>query len=63
MTAGTYETTVDARAIDQEYRFQVNPDFETESDLLQQTILDQAGERLTLLDENVVTDYGRITCR
>jgi putative restriction endonuclease len=34
--------------IDQDYRLRVNPSFETESDLLQRTILDRAGERISV---------------
>ncbi|SDR06309.1 HNH endonuclease signature motif containing protein [Natronobacterium texcoconense] len=43
--------------IDQDYRLRVNPDFDTESDLLQRTIVDQAGEQLPLPDGSVDTDY------
>jgi len=32
--------------IDQEYRLRVNPSFETQSDLLQRTIIDQANEQI-----------------
>jgi putative restriction endonuclease len=37
--------------IDREYRLRVNPAFETESELLQRTVLDQAGERITVRSE------------
>ncbi|WP_265112048.1 HNH endonuclease [Halosolutus halophilus] len=43
--------------IDRGNRLRVNPNFDTESDLLRQTILDQAGERLPLPDGCVDTDY------
>lgn len=39
--------------IDSDYRLQVNPSFETQSDLLQNTILNRAGQRLPL-PENVL---------
>ncbi|RRJ28734.1 HNH endonuclease, partial [Halocatena pleomorpha] len=34
--------------IDRDYRLCVNPSFETESDLLQRTIIERAGERVEL---------------
>jgi len=34
--------------IDQDYRLRVNPQFKTQSDLLQRTLIDRAGEQLTL---------------
>ena len=43
--------------IDREYRLCVNPAFETESDLLQRTILDQDGERVALPEERMNPDY------
>jgi putative restriction endonuclease len=45
--------------IDQEYRLQVNPAFETGSDLLERTILDRAGEQVPLPDGSVDPDYFR----
>jgi len=43
--------------IDQDYQIQVNPAFETESELLQRTIIDQDGERIPIPDGSVSTDY------
>ncbi|SIS19649.1 HNH endonuclease [Natronorubrum thiooxidans] len=43
--------------IDQKYRLQVNPDFDTESDLLQRTILNRAGEQLPVPDGAINTSY------
>lgn len=43
--------------IDQKYRLQVNPDFDTESDLLQRTILNRAGEQLPVPDGTIDTSY------
>ena len=45
--------------IDREYQLQVNPSFETGSDLLERTILDRAGERVPLPDGSVDPDYFR----
>jgi putative restriction endonuclease len=45
--------------IDPEYHIRVNPGFETESDLLKRTILNQAGERLSLPHEAIDRDYLR----
>lgn len=39
--------------IDHEFRLQVNPSFETESDLLQQTVLNRAGERLPAIPKRI----------
>lgn len=39
--------------LDQEYRLQVNPSFETRSDLLMQTIVNRAGEPIPLPDDSV----------
>lgn len=48
--------------IDQEYRLLVNPSFETQSTVLQQTILDQAGERLPIenghLDSDLIAEHN-----
>ncbi|WP_321113112.1 HNH endonuclease [Halorussus salinisoli] len=43
--------------IDREYRLRVNPSFDTESDLLQRTIVEQAGERVPLPDESLNPEY------
>lgn len=43
--------------IDREYRVRVNPAFETESDVLRETIIDRAGERLALPDEYLNPQY------
>lgn len=45
--------------IDAGYRLQVNPSFETKSDLLQQTIVDRDGERVPLLENSVDPDHLR----
>ena len=42
---------------DQDYRLCVNPSFETQSELLQRTILEQAGERLMLPEGSVKVEY------
>lgn len=39
--------------IDQDYRLRVNPSFETQSDLLQRTIIKRAGERVSLPDNSI----------
>lgn len=43
--------------IDREYRLQMNPSFETDSELLQRTILGRAGERISIPDESLDTGY------
>ncbi|MDG5821644.1 HNH endonuclease signature motif containing protein [Natronococcus sp. A-GB7] len=43
--------------IDQNYRIRVNPTFETESDLLQRTIVNRDGERISVSDGTVNPDY------
>ena len=43
--------------IDQDYRLRVNPQFETQSDLLQRTLIDRAGQQLTLPDGSVDPSY------
>jgi putative restriction endonuclease len=43
--------------IDRDYRLRVSPSFETQSDVLQRTIIDQAGERVLLPDGCVNSDY------
>lgn len=45
--------------IDQDYRLRVNPSFETQSTLLQQTLLNQTGERITVPDQSVDPNYLR----
>ena len=45
--------------IDDQYRVRVNPDFETESELLERTILDKAGEQVRMVEESVSRDYLR----
>ena len=45
--------------IDHEYRLHVNPTFETQSDILQQTIVNRAGDRLSLPTGGVDLDYFR----
>jgi len=43
--------------IDVDYRLRVNPKFETESDLLQRTIIDREGERISIPDESLEPQY------
>ncbi len=43
--------------IDQDYRLRVNPNFETQSDVLQQTIIDRAGERISVPEESLKPQY------
>lgn len=43
--------------IDQEHRLRVNPSFDTQSELLQRTIINQAGERVPIPDECLNSDY------
>lgn len=44
--------------LDSSYRLQVNPAFESESDILQQTLLDRAGEQVSLpVDASVMDSY------
>ena len=43
--------------IDQEYRLRVNPSFETQSDVLQQTIIDREGERMSIPDDSLNPQY------
>lgn len=42
-----------------DYRLQVNSSFETQSELLQQTIVDRTGEQIPLPDGGVDQDYFR----
>jgi putative restriction endonuclease len=43
--------------IDQDYRLCVNPEFETESDVLQRTIIDRAGEQILIPDGSLKPQY------
>jgi len=43
--------------IDQDYRLCVNPAFNTESDLLQRTIIDREGERISIPDGSLKPQY------
>jgi putative restriction endonuclease len=43
--------------IDQDYRLRVNPEFETKSDVLQRTIIDRAGEPVSLPDDSLKPQY------
>lgn len=45
--------------IDADYRLRVNPSFETENDLLQRSLVNQAGERVPLSDGDVDPAYLR----
>ncbi|WP_433632675.1 HNH endonuclease [Halomicrococcus sp. NG-SE-24] len=43
--------------IDRDYRLRVNPEFETESDVLQRTIIDRDGERISIPEESLKPQY------
>ncbi|MFC7074329.1 HNH endonuclease [Halovenus rubra] len=43
--------------IDQDYRLRVNPEFKTQSEVLQETILDRAGERISIPDDSLKPQY------
>jgi putative restriction endonuclease len=43
--------------IDQDYRLCVNPSFETQSDMLQRTIIDRAGEQVSIPEEGLKPQY------
>jgi putative restriction endonuclease len=43
--------------VDQDYRLRVNPEFETQSDLLQRTLIDRAGERVSITEEHLKPQY------
>ena len=43
--------------LDEEYHLRVNPEFETDSQLLQQTIIEQAGEQIQLGEERIDPEY------
>ncbi len=47
----------DLFTIDEEYRLRVNPEFETESDVLQRTIVEQHGERIGVPDGTLDLAY------
>lgn len=47
----------DLFTLDQDYRLRVNPAFDTESDLLQHTLLDHAGDRLPTLADTLDPEY------
>jgi len=55
----THHATFDRElfTLDQDYRLRVNPAFETESELRQRTIINRAGERVSLSDESLDPDY------
>ncbi|XRG94292.1 HNH endonuclease [Haladaptatus sp. SPP-AMP-3] len=55
----THHTAFDRElfTIDREYRLRVNPSFETNSELLQRTILDRAGEQISVPDESLNPKY------
>ena len=43
--------------IDQDYRLRVHPSFETDSELLQRTIIEQAGDRVSVPEESLDLEY------
>ena len=43
--------------IDLDYRLRVNPEFETKSDVLQRTIIDREGERISIPNESLKKQY------
>ena len=43
--------------LDEEYQLRVNPEFETDRQLLQQTIIEQAGEQIQLVMERIDPEY------
>lgn len=43
--------------IDQDYRLRVNPEFDTESEVLQRTIIDREGERISIQGESLNPQY------
>ncbi len=43
--------------IDEDYRLCINPNFETQSDLLQWTIIDRAGERISIPHDSLKPKY------
>ncbi|WP_440009038.1 HNH endonuclease [Halomicrococcus sp. SG-WS-1] len=43
--------------IDRDYRLRVNPEFETESDVLQRTIINRDGERISIPEESLKPQY------
>jgi putative restriction endonuclease len=47
----------DLFTIDEDYRLRVNPEFETESDVLQRTLIQQDGERIAVADGSLDAAY------
>jgi putative restriction endonuclease len=43
--------------IDRDYRLRVNPSFETQSDVLQRTVLDQAGEPVQIPNQSITPTH------
>ena len=43
--------------IDRDYRLRVNPDFDTESELLERTIINRAGERISVPEASLDPEY------
>ena len=43
--------------IDQDYRLRVNPEFETQSDVLRETIIDRSGEQILIPEEILNPQY------
>jgi putative restriction endonuclease len=43
--------------IDREYRLRVNPAFDTDSDVLQRTIIDRDGERISVPEASLDPEY------
>jgi putative restriction endonuclease len=43
--------------IDRDYRLCVNPAFDTDSDLLQRTIIDRDGDRILVPEASLVPEY------
>jgi hypothetical protein len=43
--------------LDAEYHLRVNPEFDTDSQLLQQTIIEQAGEQIQVGEESIDPTY------
>lgn len=45
--------------IDEEYRLRVDPEFDTQSDVLERTLLDRSGERIGQIEDRVDAEYLR----
>jgi putative restriction endonuclease len=43
--------------LDEEYHLRVNPEFDTDSQLLQQTIIEQAGEQIQSVEGSIEPEY------